>query len=223
MNAEEHARFFCDGVFVVCEASAVGGADFAERHAALRHDFGDAEAVADFDEFAARDEDFAVAGKRCEDEQNGGGAIIDHDGGLGAGESLDELTGVDVAFPARAGLEVVLEIGILRRGAAEFFDGEFGERCAAQVGVEDDAGRVNDRLERSREDLLNGVGDFVLKGGRVERQDDRPAIIGFSGKPGAEVCQRGAGDFEEEFAIDARGQRGQARLAQKLIDRWDLA
>ncbi len=160
--------------------------------AALRHDFGDAEAVADFDELAARDEDFAVARERGEDEQNGGGAIVDDDGGFGAGEALEQLRGVNVALAARAGFEVVFEIGILRRGAAEFFDGGFGERGASEIGVENDAGGIDHRLERLREDLLDGVGDFVLEGGGIERKDDRAAAvnvcvggIGFGGEAGA--------------------------------------
>ena len=177
VDAEEHARFFGDGVFVVGEARAIGGADFAERGAALRHDFGDAEAVADFDELAARDEDFAVARERCENEEHGGGAIVDDDSGFGAGEALEHTRGVDVALAARAGFEVVLEIRILRGGAAEFFDGGFGERRATEIGVQDDAGGVDDGLERLREDLLDGVGDFVLQGGGVERKDDRAAAV----------------------------------------------
>src|SRR5579871_6148489 len=162
VNAEEHARFFGDGVFVVCEARAVGGADFTECGAALRHDFRDAEAVADFDEFAARDEDFAVASEGGEDEEDGGGAVVDDDSRFGAGEAFEELRGVNIALAAGAHFEVVLEIRILRGGAAEFFDGGFGERGAAEVGVEDDAGGVDHGLERLGKDLLDGVGDFVL-------------------------------------------------------------
>ena len=146
VDAEEHARFFGDGVFVVGEARAIRGPDFAQRRAALRHDFGDAEAVADFDELAARYEDFAVARKRCENEEDGGGAIVDDDGGFRAGEALEHPRGVNVALTARAGLKVVLEIGILRRGAAEFLDGGFRERGAAEISVENDASGIDYRL-----------------------------------------------------------------------------
>ena len=194
VDAEEHARFVGDGVFVVLQARAIGGADFAQRGAALRHDFGDAEAVADFDKLTAGDEDFAIASEGGEDEQHGGGAVIDDDNGFGAREALEESRGVDVALSACAGFEVVFEIGILRRGAAEFFDGGFGERSAAEIGVKDDAGGVDDGLERLGEDLLHGVGDFVLQGGRVEREDDGAAAVNacvagicFGGQAGAEV------------------------------------
>jgi hypothetical protein len=53
---------------------------------------------------------------------------------------------VNVAFAARARFEVVFEIGILRGGATEFFHGRFGERSAAEIGVEDDAGGVDHGL-----------------------------------------------------------------------------
>ena len=163
MDAKEHARFFVDGVFVVGNACAVGRADFAEAWRRFRHDFGDAEAVADFDQLAARDDDFAVARECGKNEKHGGGAVVDDDGGFGAGQPLRELRGVDVALAARAGFEIVFKIGVLRGGAAEFFDDGFGERRAAKIGVKDDAGGVDDRLKRSGEDLLDGVGDLVLR------------------------------------------------------------
>ena len=53
---------------------------------------------------------------------------------------------MDVALAASAGFEVIFEIAVLRGGAAEFFDGGFGERGTAQIGVEDDAGGVDDRV-----------------------------------------------------------------------------
>ena len=47
------------------------------------------------------------------------------------------------------------------------------------------------------------------------------------GRFGCEACakigQSGAGDFEEEVAVNARGERGQARLAEKFINRRNLA
>src|ERR1700722_2719142 len=208
MNAKKHARFFGDGGFVVREARAVRGADFAQRRAALRHDFGNAEAVANFDEFAARDKDFAIASERGEDKQHGGGAIVDDDGGFGAGEALEKLTGMNVAFAARAGFEIVFEIGILRCGAAKFLDGGFGERGAAEIGVEDDAGGVDDGLERLGKDLFDGVGDFVLESDGIERKDDRAAVLGFGGQAGAQIGQSGAGGFEGGVTIDGGGGHG---------------
>src|ERR1700688_4127244 len=49
------------------------------------------------------------------------------------------------AFAAGAGCEIIFEIAVLRGRAAEFFYRGFGERGPAEVGVEDDAGGVDDR------------------------------------------------------------------------------
>jgi len=149
MHAKEHARFFVDGVFVVGDACAVGRADFLKRGAAICHDFGDAETVADFNKLAARDDDFAIARQCGKNEKHGGGAVIDNDNGFGPGQSLQELRRVDVALAARAGVEIVFKIGVLRRGAAKVLDDCFGERRAAKIGVKNDAGRVDYGLKRS--------------------------------------------------------------------------
>jgi hypothetical protein len=49
------------------------------------------------------------------------------------------------------------------------------------------------------------------------------SVVGFVGEARAELGQGGAGDLEEEIAINSRGERGQARLAKEFVDRRDLA
>lgn len=74
--------------------------------------------------------------------------------------------------------------------------------------------------------MLDGVGDFGLKGVRIEWKDDRTAavnVVGLGGEASAEVGQGSPGNFEEEIAVDARGKRGQAGLAKEFVDRRDLA
>ena len=71
--------------------------------------------------------------------------------------------GVDVAFAADAGFEVVFKIAVLRGGAAEFFDGGFCERGAAQVGVQDYAGGIDDRSKRAGEDSLYRLCDVLSR------------------------------------------------------------
>ncbi len=221
MNAEEHARFVGDSVCVIGDARAVGGADFAQHRAALRHDFRNAEAIADLDQFAARDEDFTVTGECGEDEQNSRGAIVDDDRGFGAGQTLQKLRGVNVALAARAGFKVILEVRILRGRAAKFFDCGFGERGAPEVGMKDHAGGVDDGLQRLGKYLFDGFCDFVLQSDPVERKDDRPAL--FAGDFGAQVGKRRARDFEEQIAVDASRKGGEARLVQQFVDRRNLA
>ena len=128
MHAEQEARAVVDGALVVGDARAVGGADFAQRGLRLRHHVGNAERAADFDQFAAGDDDFAAFGQRVQGEQNGGGVVVDDDGRERcAGASLGWQPGpahmiveiasgtgghVDVAFSAFAGCQIEFEIGI---------------------------------------------------------------------------------------------------------------
>ena len=49
MHAKQKASVVIDSVFVVGDAGAVGGANFAEGCIGLRHDVGNAERAADFD------------------------------------------------------------------------------------------------------------------------------------------------------------------------------
>ena len=111
MDAQQHACAVVDGVAVIVDMGAVGGADFAQDGAGALHDFGDAEAVADFNQFAARDDGFASGGEFVEDEEERGGVVVDDDGGF-AEDGFEERAGVDVAFAARAGGEVVFEIAV---------------------------------------------------------------------------------------------------------------
>lgn len=140
MDDEDEAGVGVDGGAVVIGAGAVGGTHFAERSAGAGHDVGDAEAVADLDEFAARDNDFAAGGKLIECEVDRGGVVIDNDGRF-AEDLFQENGGVDVALAAAAGCEVVFEVHV---AAGRGF---FGKRGAAEVGMEYDAGGVDDTLE----------------------------------------------------------------------------
>src|SRR6266567_2825283 len=133
MHAKQETRLFVDGVFVVSEARAIGGANLAEDCAALFHDFGDSKTIADFDELAARDDDFAAASKSREGDQDGGGAIVDDDRGFRAREAVEQLGSVNVALAARAGFEIVFQIAVLRGRAAKFLNDGFGKRRAPQI------------------------------------------------------------------------------------------
>src|ERR1700686_2753366 len=112
MHAEQRASVFVDGVFVVAQAGAVGSANFAKNGAALRHDFGDAEAIADFNQLAARNNDFAGSGESGENQENGCGAVVNDDGVFPAGETREQLTRVVVAPAASAGCQAIFEIAV---------------------------------------------------------------------------------------------------------------
>ncbi len=146
MDAQQHARFFIDGVLVVGQARAIGCADLAQDGATLFHDFRDPKAVANFDQFTARNNHLAATSQGREGEQHSGGAIVHDDGGFGTGEALKQSSCVNVALATRPGNQVVLEIRVLRGGAAQFVDQLRRQRRAAQVGVKNDARRIDDRL-----------------------------------------------------------------------------
>ena len=90
---------------------AVGGAHFAQHGARALHDIRNAEAVADFDQFAARDDHFVAGGQFVQRQINGGGVVVHRDAGR-AEQPLEERAGVDVALAAPSRGEVVFEIGV---------------------------------------------------------------------------------------------------------------
>ena len=160
VHAKQQARAVIDGALVVGQARAVGGADFAESGAAFGHDVGNAEAVADFDELTAGDDDFTAAGESGQHQKNSGGVVVDDDGGFGAGQARQQARRVNVASAPRASFQVVFEIGILRCSGADSFDGFCSERRAAEVGVQDDPGGVDDGTQRGLKQLVNFGNDF---------------------------------------------------------------
>ena len=73
-----------------------------------------------------------------------------------------------VAFAARAGFEVVFEIAVLRRSAAEFVHDCFRQRRPAQVRVQNHSRRIDDRLQRARKNAFDFGADELFDGSGVE-------------------------------------------------------
>ena len=78
---------------VIVDAGAVGGAHFAQHRARARHDLGNAEAVADLDQLAARDHDFAARRQFVQRQKDGRGIVVDGDAGR-AQQALQQARGV---------------------------------------------------------------------------------------------------------------------------------
>ena len=91
-----------DGGGVIAQMGAVGGAGFAQYAVGARHDFGHAERAADFHQLAPGDDDFAPRGQGVEHEQHRRGIVVDHGGGLGAGEFAQRRLEMAVAVAAAA-------------------------------------------------------------------------------------------------------------------------
>ena len=85
MRAQDHrVGVLAQLALVVAQARAVGRADLDERHPGLGDDLGDPERPADLDELAAADD--RRAAERGHGEQDGRRAVVDGEGGLGAGQ-----------------------------------------------------------------------------------------------------------------------------------------
>ena len=114
MNAQQQARAFGNGALVIRQARAVCCPHLAQHRSAFRHDVGNAEAIADFNQFAPRDNHLAALGQRVQHQEDSGGVVVNDDGGLGAGQPGQQACGVNIALAASAGGQVVLQVRVLR-------------------------------------------------------------------------------------------------------------
>jgi hypothetical protein len=146
----------------------------------LRQDLRDAEPPPDLDQLRATDEDFLAPGDRRQGEQDGAGVVVDHQGGFGARQLAQE--GFEVSLPstAFAARQVVFEAGV-SGGRDQSPDGVFAQRRSAEIRVQDDAGGVDDRLQRRRQARLEPPAGAV---------DD-----GVRRRYGDALCGGGAGSF----------------------------
>ena len=71
MDADKKGGLRPDRPLVIRNPCDVGRADFAQGRAANRHDLGDPETPADFDQLAARHHDFAPGGQSPQRQQRG--------------------------------------------------------------------------------------------------------------------------------------------------------
>ena len=220
MHAQQGPRVFRDGFLIVLNASAVGGADFAQRRTTLRHHFGDAKAVADFYQFAARDNHFAVFRKRRKNHQDCCSAVVHHDGVFGARQTHQEFGRVHIALAARSRFEVILQIRVTNGGLAKLVEYRGRKRRTAQVRVQDHSGGIDHRLQRARQDAFHFACDHVFQIGR-HNGNHRHAF--FTGNFRAHARQHFPGYFDEQLARNAAHEFRHARLAQQFVHRRNLA
>ena len=148
MDLEDDAGFGAYRSAVVLEMGAIGRPDLDESGAGARHDVGHAESAADLDQLAARHDRLAAAGQGVEAEQHGGGVVVDDRGVFGAGQRAEQGPDMVVAFAAIARGEVELE----RHGVPHRRDGRLdrrlGEDRPPEIGVQHDAGQIEQRPQR---------------------------------------------------------------------------
>ena len=145
VNAEEGGRLRPDRPLVVGDPGPVGRADFAEPGARDLEDLGQSKAAADLDELSPRDDNLPTDRQRPEGEHGRPGVVVDHRRRLGPGQ-LTEQGGrhrVGATSPL-ARLQVELEVAIAPSHCLDRLDGLGSERRAAETGVQQDPGRVQD-------------------------------------------------------------------------------
>ena len=141
MDAQEQARALADRVPVIVDVGAIGRADLAQDGARARHDIGNAEAVADLDQLPAGDDHLSSGGEFVEREKDRRGVVVDGNPGR-ADQPLQQAGQVNVALAALARREVVLEVEYPGIGPSA------PERRASEIGVQDDAGGIDDAPQR---------------------------------------------------------------------------
>ncbi|GEM_PF-3725708 len=77
-------------------------------HPGAGHDVGDAEGTADLDQLAAGNDAFLACAETVQGQQHGGGVVVDHGDGLGAGQFADQPFDEVVAVAALASGEIEL-------------------------------------------------------------------------------------------------------------------
>ena len=100
VDAKQQRSLGAGGALVVGDAGSVGRSDLDEPGAGPREHLGDAEAVADLDQLAARDEHVAALRERGQREQDCGRVVVHDEGRLGTGQAPQERR--DMVLPRAA-------------------------------------------------------------------------------------------------------------------------
>ena len=204
VHAQDRSRLRSERPRVVGRARAVGRADLAQPGARALHDLGDAEAVADLHELAARDHDLAPACERGEREHQRGRAVVDADGRLCARQLADERRDVVLPRAAPAGGEIELQIRIAGGHGLHALERGVRQRRPPEVRVEDDARGVEHRSQR-----------------RLERRAHAAAELGCERCGGRVLALRAPfGQRRARLAHAERVRRIACRLAHEQVDRW---
>ncbi len=86
--------------------------------------------------------DLATLRERGEREENRSRVVVDDERCLRTGQALEERAEVILARPPLAPLEVVLEVRVAGADLGHAGERTLGERCAAEIRVDEDAGRI---------------------------------------------------------------------------------
>ena len=198
-----------DRPFVIGGARAIRRSDFDETRARPCEHVGYAEAVADLDELAARDDHLASFRESREREEHGRGVVVDDERGVGTGQAPEEGREVILARAAFTSLEVVLEVRVARPDLRHSPERSLRQRCAAEVRVHEDPRGVQHASQRWLPRTLELGEDGVDDSARIAtRPDLRPRPL-----------ESRTGGREDELARLG----GQPLVAEQLVNRGQIA
>ena len=109
MHAHDGGCLLGDGSFVVTRMRLVRRTHVDQCGTTDLHHFRQAERTTDFDELAARDNDFFPGGDRIQHKGRSRCVVVHDRGCLGAGELLQQPLDAGIARPAPAGLHIDLQ------------------------------------------------------------------------------------------------------------------
>ena len=147
----------------------VGGADFLQLRAAAFHNFRNPEGSADLHQFSPGNDDLTALSQRRQHQKDSCRVVVHHQRTFCAGETAEDFLHMAVSAAALARFQIVFQIGIgtgcLKHGSGGFF----GQAGAAQIGVQDDTGTVDDTAERREGVLLNPGTDSLAQSGLLRQ------------------------------------------------------
>ena len=207
-----------DGVLVVVRVGAVGGADLDQPRAGAGHDVGHAKGAADFHQLAARDDHLAPARQRRQHQQHGGGVVVDHGGGLGAGQLAQQAFDDAVAVAPAAAGEVVFEVVGPGHHGPHVGQRGFGQQGAAQVGVDHRAGEVEHAAQGGCQAMAQAIFQLLRQAAGGDPRGAQRARQ----RLGAQRGEQGARLGGDQGVAMLLHQRGHAVLAQQPVERRQL-
>ena len=144
MDAQNGRGAVADRQCVVVQSRPVCRAHFAQPRARLRHHIRHPEAAADLDQLASRHQHLAAARDGRQRQERRRRAIVHHDRRFGARNAAQQGFSVCRTRATRPGRQIELEIAVAGTERPELLDRRRSQWRASEVGVDDDAGGVDD-------------------------------------------------------------------------------
>jgi len=154
VDAQDGGTGSRDRLCKIVAVGPVGGADFDQTRPTLAQDIRDTEATANLDQLAAAEKHLTACTERAEDQVNGRRVVVDHHGIFGAGELAQQVAGVVVAAATPTVGQIVFQVAVADTDCPHSRKGCVRQRGPPQIGVDHNAGRVDERAQPTSTRLL---------------------------------------------------------------------